>query len=306
MFVAPPTALFVVRVVVLLGGLGFAAYQDWEIREVGDGLWQGMGLIGAAVGFVAFWGNGLALGLWLLVSLWVLEHLFPWDVPLERFSERLPGWIELVAYIGILATLTACGIAFGVGGSGVPLAIIAVAVAVLLARGLFEIGVLYGGADAKALMIAGLLLPIDSTLLWSPPAAGALLAYYPFALTVLIDAALFAIVVPVAIAIRNVSRHEFAFPRGFTGYTIPVDELPDRYVWIKDPTFDGFVSEDEPEPQTTEEDRALRQRQADELAKRGVTRVWVTPQLPFILWILAGTLAALVAGNLIFDLISAL
>ncbi|MGC2289697.1 MAG: A24 family peptidase C-terminal domain-containing protein [Thermoplasmata archaeon] len=301
-----PTALFGLRVVVLLGGLGFAAYQDWKVREVGDGVWQAMGLIGAAVGFVAFWGNPLHLVLWALVSVWALEHLLPWDVPFERYSERLPGWIELGVYTGVLLTLVVCALDFGVGGSGVPLAIIAVAGAILLARGLFEVGVLYGGADAKALIIAGLLLPLDPTPLWSPPVAAALLGYYPFALTVLIDAALFAVVVPIAIAIRNVSKHEFAFPRGFTGYTIPVAELPERYVWIKDPTFGGAESDDEPEPQTTEEDRALRQRQADELEKQGVRRVWVTPQLPFILWILAGTVAALVAGNLIFDLLTML
>ncbi|MGA7861916.1 MAG: A24 family peptidase C-terminal domain-containing protein [Thermoplasmata archaeon] len=306
MLLPAPTALFDLRVVILVGGLAFAAYQDLKIREVADGLWQATGLIGAAAGFIQFWGDPLALVLWALVSIWALEHLFAWDTPLDRYSDRLPGWIELGVYIGVLATVIVCALKFGVGGSGVPVEVIAVAAAILLARGLFEIGVLYGGADAKALMIAGLLLPIDATPLWSPPVAAALLAYYPFALTVLIDAALFAIVVPIAIAIRNLTAHEFTFPRGFTGYTIPVAELPDRYVWIKDPTFAGVASDDEHEPQTTEEDRALRQRQADELAKQGVERVWVTPQLPFILWILAGTVAALVAGNLIFDLLTAL
>jgi archaeal preflagellin peptidase FlaK len=306
MLVQTPTVLFGVRVVVLVVGLAFASFQDWKIREVGDAVWQVMGLVGAAAGFIEFWGNPLALVLWALVSLWALEHLFAWDTPFERYSEHLPGWIELAMYVGILATVIAASLYYGVGGPGVPIEIIGVTGAILLARALFEIGVLYGGADAKALMIAGLLLPIDPTTLWSPPFAGALLGYYPFALTVLIDAALFAIVVPVVIAIRNVSTHEFTFPRGFTGYTIPVAELPQRYVWIKDPTFSGFGSEDEPEPQTTEEDRALRQRQADELAKQGVKRVWVTPQLPFILWIFAGTVAALVAGNLLFDLLAAL
>lgn len=301
-----PTDLLAFRVVVLLGGLGLASYQDLKAREVSDGVWQAMGLLGAAVGFVVVWGNPLGVVLWALVSIWALEHLFAWDAPLERYSERLPGWVELGMYIAILATIIACAVEFGVGESGVPIAVIGAAGAILLARGLFEVGVLYGGADAKALMMAGLLIPIDATPLWSPPVAAVLLGYYPFALTVLIDAALFAIVVPVAIAIRNVSAHEFVFPRGFTGYTIPVEELPKRYVWIKDPMFSGGRSDDESEPQTTEEDQTLRQRQADELTKKGVTRVWVTPQLPFILWILAGTVAALVAGNLLFDLIGAL
>lgn len=305
MLEATSTELLVFRAVVLVSGLVFASYQDLKAREVSDGVWQALGLVGAAVGVVALWGNPLAVALWVLVSLWALEHLFAWDTPLERISERLPGWIEVAVYVGVFVAIIVCAVEFGVGGSGVPIAIIGVAGAILLARGLFEVGVLYGGADAKALMIAGLLIPIDAAPLWSPPVASALLAYYPYAITVLIDAALFAIVVPIAIAVRNVSAHEFEFPRGFTGYTIPVDELPRRYVWIKDPLLSGSSDED-PEPQTTEEDRALRQRQAEELTKKGATRVWVTPQLPFILWILAGTVAALVAGNLLFDLISAL
>ena len=295
-------ALFGTEVAVLLGGLGFAAYQDWKVREVADEIWQGMAVLGAVVGFLAFLGNSLALVLWALVSLWVWEHLFPWDDLLEKHTDRLPGAIEIGIYVGVLAILVGSAVFFGVSDTGVPVAILAVAASILLARGLFEVGVLYGGADAKALMVAGLLVPLDASPLWSPSSVSPLLAYYPFALTLLIDAALFAVVVPVALALRNLSAHEFTFPRGFTGYTIPVEELPHRFVWIKDPTFDGYPSSDAPEPQTTEEDQELRQRQADELVKQGVTRVWVTPQLPFILWILAGTLGALLVGNLVFDL----
>ncbi len=301
-----PNILFGLRAVVLLAGLGFAGYQDWVEREVGDGLWQVMGLIGALVGVLAFWGNLFQLGLWLLVSVWALEHLFPWDVPLESYSERLPGWVEIGVYALSLLVLIVAALSRGIGAGGVPVPIVAVAASILLARGLFEIGVLYGGADAKALMVAGLLLPIDTTVLWSPAGAATLLAYYPFALTVLINAALLAVAVPVAIAVRNAARHEFVFPRGFTGYTIPVAELPERFVWIKDPTFDNAPASTEPEPETTEEDRELRRRQAEELRKQGIERVWVTPQLPFILWILAGAVAALVAGNLVFALFSAI
>lgn len=300
------TPLLVARVVVLVGGLAFAGYQDWRVREVDDLVWQAMGVVGWLLGVIAFWGDALALVLWAVMGLWALEHLFPWDARLKGDAERRAGWIEIGVYVAAIGVLVGSCIYFGVAGSGVPIAIIAVAASILLARGLFEVGVLYGGADAKALIVAGVILPLDAIPLWSPPTAAALLGYYPFTLTVLIDAALFAVIVPIAILARNLSTHEFSFPRGFTGYTIPVAELPDRFVWVKDPTFGWSGSSDEPEPQTTEEDRELRRRQAEELKKQGVERVWVTPQLPFILWILAGAVAALLAGNLVFDLLSAL
>jgi preflagellin peptidase FlaK len=300
------STLFVVQVLSLLAGLAVAAYQDWTIREVGDRVWQAMGLFGALVGFVLFWPDPLNLLLWAVVSLWALEHLFPWDVRFERRDERLPGAIEIVVYVAAAATLVGSAVLFGVGGSGVPIALLAVGASIVMARALFEVGVLYGGADAKALIAIAILLPLDPIPLWSPAVVQPLLSLYPFAVTVLVDAALLAAVVPIGIAVRNLSRGEFAFPRGFTGYTIPVDELPDRFVWIKDPTFSRPGPNDEPEPETTEEDRELRWRQAEELRKEGVRRVWVTPQLPFILWIAAGVVAALVAGNLIFDLAASL
>lgn len=300
------TPLLAARVVVLVGGLAFAGYQDWKVREVDDPVWQAMGIVGWLLGVIAFWGDTLALVLWAVMGLWALEHLFPWDARLKGDAERQAGWIEIGVYVAAIGVLVGSCIYFGVGGSGVPIAIIAIAASILLARGLFEVGVLYGGADAKALIVAGVILPLDAVPLWSPPTAAALLGYYPFTLTVLIDAALFAVIVPIAILARNLSTHEFSFPRGFTGYTIPVAELPDQFVWVKDPTFGSSGSSDEPEPQTTEEDRELRRRQAEELKKQGVERVWVTPQLPFILWILAGAVGALLAGNLVFDLLSAL
>jgi preflagellin peptidase FlaK len=175
---------------------------------------------------------------------------------------------------------------------------VAVVVSAFLARGLFEAGVLYGGADAKALMIAGLLIPLDPVPYLSvPPPAAALLAYYPFALNLLMDAALFSAAIPVALALRNAFRGEFEFPRSFVGYTVPVEELPRRFVWLRDPTF----QRDEGEPDTAEGDLAMRVRQMETLSARGVTRVWVTPQLPFVILLLAGAIGALLVGNLVFD-----
>jgi prepilin signal peptidase PulO-like enzyme (type II secretory pathway) len=37
-----------------------------------------------------------------------------------------------------------------------------------------------------------------------------------------------------------------------------------------------------------------------------VSRVWVTPQLPFLVLMAAGTFTGLLAGNLLLDLFSAL
>ncbi len=300
----PPEFAYALRGAVLLVGLGYAAVQDVKLREVSDEVWQAMGLAGAALGIVL----AIALGpvatlFWVVAAVFVLQHLFAWDLRFERYSPRLPGRLEATFYAATVALLIALALLLGVGPQGLPIEVIAVVASVLVARALFEAGVLYGGADAKALMVIGLILPVSAFPLWSPAAAAGVLPYYPFAINVLIDAAFLALAIPISLAVRNLAAGEFEFPRGFLGYRLPVEELPHRFVWLRDPTFGPSAPE---EADTSEADQRLRERQAADLERRGVRRIWVTPQLPFILWILAGTVAALLIGNLVFDLASVL
>lgn len=281
---------------------GYAAYSDWRTREVREEVWLAGGVVGAVIGAVALAGDGLlALGLWALVALFVLQHLVPWDEWVERVSEDLPGYLELAAYIGVGLILVAAGWTYGVTASGLPVAVIAVYVTALAGRALFETRLLYGGADAKAVIVAGLILPLDATpLAHLPAAATGLLAFYPFSLTLLIDGALFGLAVPIALVARNLAKGTFEFPRGFTGLRIPVDELPHRFVWLRDPTF----AAEEEDVDSTEEDVALRTRQAAELRAKGVREVWVTPQVPYVVLLAAGALAGILFGNLLFDLLA--
>ncbi|MFZ0892308.1 MAG: hypothetical protein WB778_04820 [Thermoplasmata archaeon] len=300
------TWVLVAQIVVLLAGFGYAALKDLQAREVDDHLWQIMSLAALLLGLPMVAGTEiLPLALWILVALFVAQHMFPWDANLERRSESLPGVIELSLYIGVVLVLGFATYRYGIGPTQVPWPVIAVLASVLLARGLFEGGVLYGGADAKALMVAGTLIPILTvTLLPVPASVGPVLSLYPFSVTVLMNAALFTLVVPVSIAILNLRRHEFHFPKGFLGYTIGVEELPHRWVWLRDPTFGGIS--DAEEAATSAEDREFRERTAAQLRAQGVRRLWVTPQVPFLVILAAGVVAALIAGNLFFDLIGTL
>jgi len=299
---SPATAL---GAVALVGVLGYAAVQDVRIREVADPVWLVGGLAGAVIGLGPSILDGpTALACWLLVTALVLEHLVPWDAALERRAPWLPGVLETGAYVGVGVILGVLGAVNGIGGAGVPIVAVAVYLSVLIARALFEFGVLYGGADAKAVMVAALLVPVDPTPLVVPPASAlTLLAYYPFTLTLLMDAALVAAVVPLALAARSLRAGTFVFPRSFTSYRIPVTDLPHRFVWLRDPLAEAGTDDD---ATTTEEDQQLRVRQAEELTARGVTEAWVTPQLPFVVFLAVGAVAAVLIGNVLFDLFAVL
>ncbi|MGI0132421.1 MAG: A24 family peptidase C-terminal domain-containing protein [Thermoplasmata archaeon] len=300
--------LFGVAAATVVIGLGYGAVSDWRTREVSDHLWLVLALVGSALAVAGAWGSGvLPTLLYLAMALLVLEHLLPWDVAVERIHPQLPGALEAIAYVGVLAWLTWVGLTYGVGASGLPIGVIAVYASVLLARTLFELGLLYGGADAKALMVTGLLVPVAATpLLPIPMAAQLPLAVFPFALTLLMNAAVLSILVPLGLGVRNLARGDFEFPRGFTGYRLDVRELPRHFVWLKDPTFARDRTDEEREVETTAEDVALRRRQRDQLLAKGVARVWVTPQLPFIILLAAGAVSGLLAGNLLYDVLSLL
>ncbi|MGA8275626.1 MAG: hypothetical protein WB789_05870 [Thermoplasmata archaeon] len=292
-------------VVVLLAGLGIAAVLDARTREVPDRLWQLLGALGAIGGAVVIAPDGwLPLVVWILVAGLALEHMFAWDAEGRGWVGEWADLIELVAYLGVTVIVGLAAYRLGFGGGGVPPAAVAVLVTVIIARLLFEGGVLYGGADAKALIVAGVLVPL-LPVPWLGVPANALLvtSFVPYAVNLLMDAAVLSVVIPLAVALRNLRRGEFSLRSGFTTYTIPVDELPRRYVWVRDPARPTTLAEEEA-IETSEEDRAWRAKVAQELKSRGIDRVRVGPQLPFIVLMAAGALGAVLFGNWIIDLLA--
>jgi len=294
-------------VVLLVAGFAYAAVADFREREVSDRLWQVLGIAGFLIGFL-----GIAPGgaeptiLWTVVGLFVIQHLFAWDLRLGPHGERYADLIEAVVYVSVVAIVAVAAARWGVGPNAVPIAVIAVLVSVLFARGLFEGGILYGGADAKALMIAAIMVPIFTPPLLSVPASVApVTAFLPFAVNVLMNSALFSVAIPVVIAVRNLRAHEFHGLSAFTGYSISVAELPHQFVWVRDPTF-GDARQQEQSIETSEDDRRRREEIARDLQRRGVARVWVTPQIPFVVVMAFGVGATLLAGNVLFDVLFSL
>ncbi|MCI4365758.1 MAG: hypothetical protein L3K10_06850 [Thermoplasmata archaeon] len=290
---------------VLLGGLGFAAFLDARTREVPDWLWQGLGIVGALGGVIVLsTDGGWSTLIWVLVAGLALEHVIPWDAHGGEWMERWADALELLGYLGVVVAVGVGVVRLGLGPGGTPPTAVALLVTVVVARVLFEAGVLYGGADAKALIIAGLLVPLFPVPWLSIPANGQLAAsIFPFAVNLLMDAALLSAFIPVAVALRNARRGEFSVGTGFTTYTIPVADLPHQFVWVRDPVYPTDREEEE-SIETSEDDRQWRVRVAGELEARGVPRIRVGPQLPFVVLLAAGALGALLWGNWIIDVLA--
>lgn len=275
---------------------------DVRDREVPDLLWVVLALAGTVLGGLAIAPGGwVPLLFWVLAAGFVMEHLLPWDTVFE--GSGAADWVELGAYLVVLGIVGVAVLRLGLGPGEVPLPVVAVIVSVLFARGLFEAGVLFGGADAKAVMVAGLMVPLFATsLIALPSSVQPVTSVLPFSVDLLLDAALLSVSVPLALAVLNARRGEFRLRDGFTTYTLPVADLPRRWVWVRDPAYPIDRAEEEA-IETSEEDRQWRRRIASELGSRGVTRVRVGPQLPFVVFLFAGAILAVAVGNVILDLL---
>ncbi|EQD79619.1 membrane protein containing Peptidase A24A, prepilin type IV [mine drainage metagenome] len=295
------TDLLALESTLLLAGMAFASYQDWRVREVSDSLWIIMAVLGGVLLEVGSLGSPWPVYLLNVVAvLFVLEHLLPWE---DLLGDRggLVWGVEIALYVGVLLLSV---YTWFVLFPHTLLLYYDVVGMVLLARVLFEVGALYGGADAKALMAASAVLPVlANPLLLEYPARvqGSVLALLPFPFTMLIDGALLTLLVPLIMLIRNLRRGEREFPKILHMERIPTPELADRFVWLKDPPLEEGHRED-----STEEDQALRARQVEKLKAMGVERVWVTPQLPFLISLALGAALGVLVGDVLVWFLTAI
>ncbi|MDK2796356.1 MAG: archaeal preflagellin peptidase FlaK [Archaeoglobaceae archaeon] len=152
----------------------------------------------------------------------------------------------------------------------------------------------YGGADAKALMCLAVLFPIYPDF-GSFPIINS--GFGVFAFSVLANSVIFAPLIMLVLLFRNLAKEGF---RGFlknplyyiTGYRIPVDKIRfhNLFEFLDD---DGELKRVKRAIEPNEE-------LISRLKKHGVEKVWVTPALPFIVFITLGYVSALIFGDILF------
>lgn len=160
--------------------------------------------------------------------------------------------------------------------------------------GLWWLGLIAGGADAKALMALALLLPFPLALGEGiPPLASPL----PGAFIVLGNSLMAFLLVPLGFALWNIAHGDFRFPHVFLGVKRAASDVRRGHQWpmeVVDETgarktklFASRMSDEDIES-TFERVQAL-----------GAERVWVSPKIPFMLPMLAGILLAILVGDLL-------
>lgn len=291
------------RVVVGLGFLLLAAAMDVRTRRVKDPVWVAFGGIALAIVEVdlvsqaAPWFLHLVVGATAILYFGVFFGEPLWD---EKGFHFYPARLALYVLPPIAVLLAWSFSRDDAANLGAFWRLLTMPGMIVIAHGLFEFGMLRGGADAKAVMALALLFPGIYPHLGEFPVLSApripepvLAVLFPFAFVVLVDAAILFLAAPLLFLARNAAAGSARLPRALFGLRVPIERIP-RHVWFMDRVKDGnptFVYFPPRKEDRKEQLRLLRE--------HGYTHVWVTPQLPFIAAMLAGYVLAVVVGNVL-------
>ena len=156
----------------------------------------------------------------------------------------------------------------------------------------------FGGADIKALIALSIMFPIYPNV-WIFPILNE--GFGIFALSVLSNSLLVAPAIALGLFFRNVLRRE----KGkiiyyFIGYKVDVDNIPKFHNLLEYIDENGKIVS---VIKAVEPDDEMLKRLKDAKNKGVIDKVWVTPALPFLIFMTAGFVVAIVLGDLIVEII---
>ncbi len=305
-----------VRLAAGTAGLAVAAASDVRTRRVRDPVWIALGTLGLVVLAIELaLGNGTVSDWLLLGSAAVFFAAVFFGEPLVDETGVHLRPFRLVAFLAAGAAFVAALVlpvpVSSVGARGMSQSIriaelASVPVLVLVYQGLYQIGLLHGGADTKGLIALTLLVPMypdASPFPWislDPRTAGTLQALFPFSFVVFVNAAILFLAVPVAYLLINAARGDLSLPAALFGTRASLDALPD-HTWL----MEKINRRGEHVLVLFPRRGGDRDAEAAKLRAAGSTEAWVTHQVPFMVPLLAGFLLAFVAGNLLLGFLTA-
>ena len=160
---------------------------------------------------------------------------------------------------------------------------------------LFQMRIIFGGADAMALMAIAILIPIEPVIAGFPTYKG---SFMPFSWSIFQNSMIIFLLIPLSLFIFNIIKRNIQFPYAFLGYKMDIKIAKKKFVWPLEKIVDGkkkfaympkdFDAEDE----------------FDKFEKNGITEIWVTPKVPFMIPLLIGFIIAFMFGDILFYLIN--
>jgi preflagellin peptidase FlaK len=160
---------------------------------------------------------------------------------------------------------------------------------------LFQMRLIFGGADAKALMAIAILVPLQPVILQFPLWGE---SFMPASWFIFSNSVILFLFLPISLLLYNIFKRNISFPYALLGYKMNIKKATEKFVWPLERIVDGkqkfaympkdFDSEDE----------------LNEFEKYGIDEIWVTPKIPFMIPLLAGFICAFILGDILYYLMS--
>lgn len=154
----------------------------------------------------------------------------------------------------------------------------------------FQLRLIFGGADAKAIMAIAILVPFQPffyglPLFFSP---------MPFSWVIFSNSIVIFLFVPLSLFVFNLIKRDIRFPHCFLGYQMSLKKAEEKFVWPLERIVDGhkrfsYV------PHSFESDDVYQG-----FKDAGFKHVWVTPKVPFMIPLLVGFICSFIIGDILF------
>ncbi len=289
----PQEGLAVLQLAVAISILGYASVLDLRTRRVSNASWIILSIVGVALLpiRIIFDEEPVEFLLVAIPILAILSDVF-WD---SDNDSALSRYSPLLKYGVAVATTVVLGMMWA--DDEYFRHLLAIPIVMIVVVILYMLDMIRGGADAKALIALAVLFPVYPMIAGLPLISGseALQTLFPFALTVLVNAAILVVFLPVVFLVMNLTRGDLKFPQIFVGYRMPIDGIEGEHVWLMERIVNGdHVFYTRPK---AEEDLKV---ELARLREKGVAKAWVTPKIPFIVPMLASVILTAVVGNFLF------
>lgn len=274
--------------------LGYASLSDLRTRKASNFFWIALSAIGVVMIPISIMVEELPISyaLILVPIIAILSDVF-WDVQGISALARSAPFIKYG--IAIVATM-ALGAAWA--GEGDFQSLLAVPILMMVIILLYMLDIIRGGADAKALISIAIVFPsypVVANLPLIVSESDILQTVIPFTFSVLVNAAILVVFLPLAFLIVNMYRKDLLFPQMFLGYRMEGGEAALKHVWLMERVEDGkHVLYTRPK---IEEDLS---KEIGALKAHGHARVWITPKIPFIVPIFVSLVLTALIGNPFF------
>ena len=213
------------------------------------------------------------------------------DIKTRRASNYL--WLMMGGIGGILLVVQY----FTVGFDDKTMYLVFIPIMIGLVYLLFQMRLIFGGADAKALMAIAILVPLEPTIGQFPLWRGSVM---PFSWSIFANSIILFLLIPISLLVYNVAKRNIKFPYCLLGYKMKISKAREKFVWPLERIVDGkrkFMYM--PKEFDVEEELNI-------FEKNDIHEIWVTPKIPFMIPLLAGFIVAFIFGDILFYIMNSI